>query len=168
MIQIDDSLLLELGLGALPAPRRKELLKAFYEELQLRVGTELSNRFDEEQLDEFGRLMEAGDDRAAIAFLEQHVPDRDEVVRREHARLRAAVDAATPRLLRAAGIADNPASAEPLPPDAPGAAELSGRAAVASPGRSAPLPSAGGPARQRQQRAPRSGASPRSRPAQAR
>lgn len=57
MIRIDDSLLEELGLLALPKEERDKLLRQIYETLEMRVGMRLAERMSDPQLDEFERFI---------------------------------------------------------------------------------------------------------------
>ena len=68
MIRIDDSLLEELGLMALPEAERKAMLAQIYETLEMRVGMRLAERMNDQQLDEFERFID-GD----IAFTESYL-----------------------------------------------------------------------------------------------
>ncbi len=58
MIRIDDSLLEEIGLMALPEEERRQLLKQIYETLEMRVGMRLAERMSDQQLDEFERFID--------------------------------------------------------------------------------------------------------------
>lgn len=58
MIRIDDSLLEELGLLALPKAERDALLRQIYETLEMRVGMKLAERMSEQQLDEFEKFID--------------------------------------------------------------------------------------------------------------
>ena len=51
MIKLDDQLLADLGLGDLPQEHRRVLLKAIYEELEIRVGTAIAAQMSNRQLD---------------------------------------------------------------------------------------------------------------------
>ncbi len=53
MFQLDDNFLQEIGLGELPEEQRKAFLQHVYSQLELRVGTRLSEGLSEEQLSEF-------------------------------------------------------------------------------------------------------------------
>ena len=68
MIRIDDSLLEELGLMALPKEERDALLRQIYETLEMRVGMKLAERMSDQQLDEFERFID-GD----VAFTENYL-----------------------------------------------------------------------------------------------
>lgn len=53
MFQLDDNFLEELGLGSLPEEQKKAFLQHVYSQLELRVGTRLSEGLSSEQLAEF-------------------------------------------------------------------------------------------------------------------
>ncbi len=63
MFQIDDTFLQEVGLGALPAEQKQAFLAYFREQLELRVGTKLSEGLSDEQLAEFEAFMERDETR---------------------------------------------------------------------------------------------------------
>ena len=71
MIRIDDSLLEEIGLMALPEEDRRQLLKQIYETLEMRVGMRLAERMNDQQLDEFERFID-GD----MAYVEDYLNQR--------------------------------------------------------------------------------------------
>jgi hypothetical protein len=73
MIQINDNLLNEIGLGTLPQTERRGLLNHIYETLELRVGMRLADQMTNEQLDEFERYFEAKDDKGAFGWLESNL-----------------------------------------------------------------------------------------------
>ena len=53
MFQLDDKFLEEVGLGSLPDDQKKLFLDHFREQLELRVGLQLSEGLSEMQLAEF-------------------------------------------------------------------------------------------------------------------
>ena len=53
MFQLDDNFLEELGLGRLPEEQKKAFLEHVYSQLELRVGTRLSDGLSDAQLAEF-------------------------------------------------------------------------------------------------------------------
>ena len=53
MFKLDNALLEELGLGALPADDKTKMLNHIYETLEMRVGMKLAERMTNQQLDEF-------------------------------------------------------------------------------------------------------------------
>lgn len=74
MFQLDDKFLQDLGLEALPEDQRQAFLRHVYEELELRVGTKLSEGLDETQLEEFEGIIDKKE--GAIAnWLQQYSPN---------------------------------------------------------------------------------------------
>jgi hypothetical protein len=73
MFQLDDTFLKDVGLDGLPDEQKKLFLQHVYDELELRVGTRLSDGMSDAQLQEFeaiiDRKMEVVD-----AWLAQFVP----------------------------------------------------------------------------------------------
>ena len=65
-LKLDNSLLDELGLGALPEGEKQQFLKHIYEKLEMNVGVRLADQMTNEQLDAFEKFVEANDDQARI------------------------------------------------------------------------------------------------------
>ena len=88
-IKLDDHLLADLGLDALPAGHRRMLLQAIYDELELRVGTTLMSQMTDKHRTEIVRLIDRGEsDRASmLAWLDRNVPNYRETVNEEFERL---------------------------------------------------------------------------------
>lgn len=83
MLKLDNDLLLELGLGALPEDQKKAMLQHIYETLELRVGTQLANQMTDRQLEEFEQFIDAGGDASqeqALHWLETNLPNYKQVV----------------------------------------------------------------------------------------
>ncbi|ABM16719.1 DUF5663 domain-containing protein [Mycolicibacterium vanbaalenii] len=74
MILLDDTFLSEVGLAALPAGQRQALLQRIYEELELRVGTSLTDSLSDAQVEEFEALIDH-DQTAVAAWLHSVVPN---------------------------------------------------------------------------------------------
>lgn len=53
MFQLDDQFLQDVGLGAMPADQKQAFLQHIYSELELRVGTKLSEGLSDAQMSEF-------------------------------------------------------------------------------------------------------------------
>jgi hypothetical protein len=83
MTESDDELLTRLNLGDLPHEHRAIILKAMYEELEMRVGAELSGKMSGRQLGEFETCVKAGDDTGSLHWLELNFPDYKDTVRDE-------------------------------------------------------------------------------------
>lgn len=86
MFQLDDNFLNDLGLGGLPDDQKKAFLQHTYDELQLQVGTKLSEGLDEMQLQQFEHFVDAGDAERTqevreaafvhvLAWFEKHLAD---------------------------------------------------------------------------------------------
>lgn len=118
MIQINNNLLQELGLGTLPEEDKKGLLQHIYETLELRVGMRLADQMSKEQLDEFERYFEAKDDKGAFTWLETNFPNYKDIVQEEFDKLRGEVAQAAPQILAAASqpLQGQPGVAPQSPP----------------------------------------------------
>ena len=62
MFQLDENFLNQVGLSELPEEQKKPFLQHIYQELEMRVGTKLSDGMSDEQLEEFGLIIEQKDD----------------------------------------------------------------------------------------------------------
>ncbi len=80
MFQLDDKFLQDLGLDQLPEDQRQGFLQHIYDELELRVGTRLSDGMTDEQLAEFEAIIDRKED-VIVNWLAQNAPDyrNDEV-----------------------------------------------------------------------------------------
>lgn len=74
MFQLDDQFLQDVGLGGLPDDQKKMFLDHFREQLELRVGTRLSEGLSDAQLEEFESFIDRKDDRVN-AWLAANVPN---------------------------------------------------------------------------------------------
>ena len=77
MFQLDDKFLQDVGLGNLPDDQKKLFLDHFREQLELRVGTRLSEGLSDAQLEEFESFIDRKDDRVN-AWLTANVPNYEE------------------------------------------------------------------------------------------
>ena len=77
MFQLDDKFLQDVGLGDLPEDQKKLFLDHFREQLELRVGTRLSEGLSDAQLEEFESFIDRKDDRVN-AWLAANVPNYEE------------------------------------------------------------------------------------------
>lgn len=105
MIKLDNNLLEELGLGALPAVEKDKFLKHIYETLEMRVGTRLAERMTDQQLDEFETFIESKDDAGAFHWLETNFPNYKEVVAEEFEKLKSEIKAVASDILAASASA---------------------------------------------------------------
>jgi hypothetical protein len=74
MFQLDEKFLADIGLNDLPEDQKKPFLQHIYDELELRVGTKLSEGMSDAQLEEFESIIDRKED-AINDWLNQHVPD---------------------------------------------------------------------------------------------
>ena len=77
MFQLDDKFLQDVGLGSLPDDQKQAFLAYFREQLELRVGTRLSEGLSDAQLDEFESFIDR-DEAKVNAWLEANVPNYTE------------------------------------------------------------------------------------------
>jgi hypothetical protein len=115
MIQINDNLLLEIGLGQLPQTEKRGLLNHIYETLELRVGMRLADQMSNQQLDEFERYFEAKDDKGAFTWLESNFPNYKDIVQEEFDKLKAEVAQSAPQILSASAAGTPPQAVQSQP-----------------------------------------------------
>jgi hypothetical protein len=76
----DEALIKELGFDQVSDEQQAVSLQRFYETVQKRVGMALEDRLTEEQLAEFAKVSDKGDDKATEAWVRQAIPDYDKVI----------------------------------------------------------------------------------------
>lgn len=104
MLKLDNTLLEELGLGALPEDQKRSMLEHIYETLELRVGTDLANQMTDQQLQEFERFIDDGGDAnqaQALQWLEANLPNYKQVVNDVFEALKVEIKQMAPQLLAA-------------------------------------------------------------------
>lgn len=74
MFQLDEKFLQDIGLNDLPEEQKKPFLQHIYDELELRVGTKLSDGLSDEQLEEFESIIDR-QDVIVTAWLAKYSPD---------------------------------------------------------------------------------------------
>jgi len=97
MFQLDDKFLADIGLNDMPDDQKRAFLQHIYEELELRVGTRLSDGLSDQQLEEFEKIIDK--DQAVIEnWLATHVQDyaNDDIFKRMQQALN--LDSADPNL----------------------------------------------------------------------
>ena len=77
MFQLDDKFLEDVGLGNLPEEQKKAFLDYFREQLELRVGTRLSEGLSDAQLDEFESFIDR-DEEKVTKWIADNVPNYQE------------------------------------------------------------------------------------------
>jgi len=117
-LKLDDNLLVELGLGALPPEEKKSFLGHIYETLEMRVGVRLAEQMSEQQLSEFEALINSGNEAGAFQWLETTFPGYKEVVAEEFDKLKLEIGQVAPQILASsqqqqaqANVAAEPATA---------------------------------------------------------
>ena len=99
MFQLDEDFLASVGLSDMPDEHKKPFLEHLLEELEMRVGTRLSEGMSDDKLAEFEKLIEARDEQGALKWLETHRPDYKKVVSEELERLKKEVESSKDRIL---------------------------------------------------------------------
>ena len=99
MINLDDNLLQEIGLGALPPEEKKKMLAHIYETLEMRVGMELAKQMSDAQLNEFEEFINRNDEAGALRWLEANFPNYKEVVAAEFEKLKLEVRQVAPQIM---------------------------------------------------------------------
>lgn len=100
-MRIDDNLLTELGLAELKPEAKTSLLKHLVEELELNVGTVIASQLDDDQIKEFEKLIDGGNQAQALAWLQHNYPDYKQVVQTELEKLKVEIKAKAPAILEA-------------------------------------------------------------------
>ncbi len=108
MFKLDNNLLEELGLGALPAADKNKMLGHIYETLEMRVGMKLAEQMSNEQLDEFEGYIDRNDEAGALKWLETNFPNYKEVVASELENLKTEIKVTAPEIV-AASLQNPPA-----------------------------------------------------------
>lgn len=101
-LKLDNTLLTELGLDALPESEKQLLLRQIYEKLEMNVGMRLADQMSNEQLDAFEKFVDANDDKGAFQWLETNFPNYKMVVNEEFEKLKAEIRSLAPQILAAA------------------------------------------------------------------
>lgn len=91
MFKLDNNLLVELGLGELPAEEKNKMLAHIYETLEMRVGMKLAEQMTNEQLDEFEGFINKNDEAGALKWLETNFPNYKQVVADELEKLKGEI-----------------------------------------------------------------------------
>lgn len=81
--RLDLGSILYWELPQLNAAEAASLAEAVYPEVELRVGQCISARCTDAELEEFGALIDAGDDRTCARWLDEHVPDHPAITAAE-------------------------------------------------------------------------------------
>ncbi len=101
MIKLDDDLLKELGLAALPPEEKKKLLAHIYETLEMRVGMKLAEQMSDAQLSEFEQFIDSNNESGALQWLETNFPNYKDVVAAEFDLLKKEIQQIAPQIAAA-------------------------------------------------------------------
>ncbi|HEV2778051.1 MAG TPA: DUF5663 domain-containing protein [Actinophytocola sp.] len=87
-IQLDNALLIDLGLGSLEPAQKQRVLSRFYEVLEIRIGVRISRLLSGRQLDQFSSLIpdsrqDSADHSQALDWVAENVPEYRIIVQRE-------------------------------------------------------------------------------------
>lgn len=74
MFKLDDQFLKDLGLDQLPDDQKEAFLSHIYSQLELRVGTRLSDGLSDDQLNEFESFIDRNDEKVR-GWIAAHAPD---------------------------------------------------------------------------------------------
>lgn len=107
MFRLDDNLLQELGLGALPSDEKNKMLAHIYETLELRVGMKLAEQMTDAQLDEFEGFIDRNDEPGALKWLETNFPNYKQVVADELETLKTEIKNQAPAIIQATTAESN-------------------------------------------------------------
>jgi len=81
MFNLDEEYLRDLGIADMPEDMKKPLVEGLEKQIQDRVSLRIAERLTDEQLEELARLAESGDEEAQVKWLEEKVPNYDEIIR---------------------------------------------------------------------------------------
>ena len=74
MFQLDDNFLQDVGLAGLPDDQKQAFLQHIYEELELRVGTKLSEGLSDQQMSEFESFVDQNEEKVRNWYV-TNMPD---------------------------------------------------------------------------------------------
>lgn len=98
-LKLDNNLLDELGLSALPPDEKQKMLAHIYETLEMRVGVRLAEQMSDQQLDEFEGFINANDEAGALRWLESTFPSYKQVVAEEFDKLKGEISQVAPQIV---------------------------------------------------------------------
>lgn len=104
MISIDDKLLEEVGLSRLPQGLRKLMFQHIYDTMETRVGATLAGQMTDSQLDDFERIIDAGDESQRLPWLQKNLPQYKDVVASEFEKLKIEIQGCAADILLSEGI----------------------------------------------------------------
>lgn len=102
-LKLDNNLLTEIGLAALPEEEKKKMLAHIYETLEMRVGVRLAEQMSDQQLTEFESFINANDEAGALRWLETTFPSYKQVVADEFEKLKSEISQVAPQIVAESG-----------------------------------------------------------------
>ncbi len=98
MFRLDDQFLKDIGLDSLPDEQKKPFLQHIYSELELRVGTRLSDGLTDAQLEEFEKIIDRDQDKIQ-SWLADHAPNYSQEEAFTKLQQATQLEASDPRLI---------------------------------------------------------------------
>ena len=98
MFRLDEQFLKDIGLDGLPEEQKKPFLQHIYSELELRVGTRLSDGLSDAQLEEFEKIIDR-DQEKIQNWLAEHAPTYMDDEAFKKLQQATGIDASDPRLV---------------------------------------------------------------------
>jgi hypothetical protein len=89
-MQLDDSFFASIGLSDISAERKTELTQQLVDLTQNQIALVLAERLTDEQLERFNTLSDSDGDEAAVAYIEEVMPDYQQVVQEQAASVKEA------------------------------------------------------------------------------
>ena len=96
---LDEAFLVDVGLDSLPDPDKPAMLAHIKEQLVMQVGEALVKRLKPAALAQFSHLSKQNDSLQILAFLKQHIPDYQVILRAEIKSFKQRLRAEAPQLL---------------------------------------------------------------------
>ena len=103
-MNIDNSFLEELGLGAIPEDEKLKMLADIYESLQEKIGARTETELDEAQQDELDQLIDNNPSEVS-SWLENNLPNYQQIVSEEIDNLKAEIRPQVPGILQSLNLA---------------------------------------------------------------
>lgn len=98
MFRLDDQFLKDIGLDKLPEDQKQPFLQHIYSELELRVGTRLSDGLSDAQLEEFEEIIDRKEEKI-LSWLSQHAPSYTQEEGFQKLQQATKLEATDPRLI---------------------------------------------------------------------
>ncbi len=90
MTEQDKKLIQELEIEGLPEEEKKEIIRALYTSLQIRVGRQLADKMDEKLLGDFDKARKKGEDEAE-KWLKANFTDYQAIVTEQLEKLKSEI-----------------------------------------------------------------------------